>query len=278
MRLYVSVTSIKQNQTRLLSTLMSIMTQTIKPDKCFIYLSEEPYLLDEGFKGRILNKNLENFINKNNLFELRWCINTGPYRKLLPLLKEKFDEDCVILTIDDDVIYHRWLIKYYLQDYAYYNCCINYRGYTMGFDKSIKEFNYKKRFNYKLTPYSLYNFHTGKAGVLYHPCFFHKTGNLIFNEGLYMKCCPTGDDIWFNLCRIANGVNCFVKPRQYSFKDNTNKKYCLFNKYNRINDLNSLNIRKTVDALTKLGYSVDVDRSAKVQYLVKPKKNEGKGD
>ena len=270
MRLYVSVTSIKQNQTRLLSTLKSIKTQTIKPNKCFIYLSEEPYLLDKGFKDRILNKNLENFINKNNLFEIRWCRNTGPYRKLLPLLKEKFQEDCLILTIDDDVIYHRWLIKYYLRDYASHNCCINYRGYTMVFDKSIKEFNYKNRFDYKLVPYNLYNFHTGKAGVLYHPSFFYKTGNLIFNEELYMKCCPTGDDIWFNLCRIANGVNCFVKPRIYSLKDITNEKCCLFYKYNRKNDLNTQNIRQTVDVLTKLGYSVD--RPIKVQHPIKPKK------
>ena len=96
MHLYVSVTSIKQNQNRLLLTLKSIKTQIIKPSKCFIYLSEEPYLLDKGFKDRILNKNLEDFINKNNLFEIRWCKNTGPYRKLLPLLKEKYQEDCLI--------------------------------------------------------------------------------------------------------------------------------------------------------------------------------------
>ena len=54
--IYISLTSIFQNQNILLKTLKSIKEQTLKPNKCIIYLSEEPYLLDEGFKDKIINK------------------------------------------------------------------------------------------------------------------------------------------------------------------------------------------------------------------------------
>ena len=40
MKIYVSLTSIFQKQKHLLNTLHSISNQSLKPDKCFIYLSE----------------------------------------------------------------------------------------------------------------------------------------------------------------------------------------------------------------------------------------------
>ena len=104
---YISLTSIFDNQNRLLQTLQSIMNQTIKPDKIFLYLSDKPYILDTGFKDKkITDTTLLTFINDNSIIDINWVNNTGSYRKLLPLLKDKWDEDCIIITIDDDNIYH----------------------------------------------------------------------------------------------------------------------------------------------------------------------------
>ena len=107
MKIYISLTSIFQNQNILLKTLKSIKEQTLKPNKCIIYLSEEPYLLDAGFKDKIINNELNILLKENELFEITWCENIGPYRKLLPLLKKKYEEDCLIITIDDDTEYHQ---------------------------------------------------------------------------------------------------------------------------------------------------------------------------
>ena len=41
-----------KNQDLLLQTLQSIIKQSILPDKIFLYLSEEPYILDTGFKDK----------------------------------------------------------------------------------------------------------------------------------------------------------------------------------------------------------------------------------
>ena len=125
---YISLTSIQQKQKELKKTLQSVLIQTLKVDKCYIYLSEEPYLLDKGFKDKKLDDNLRQFISSHNIFEIRWTKNTGPYRKLLPLLKEKFNEDCIILTIDDDIEFDKNLVKNLVTDYNKHKCCINYRG------------------------------------------------------------------------------------------------------------------------------------------------------
>ena len=153
---YISLTSIFKNQDILLQTLQSIMQQTRLPDKIFLYLSEEPYLLDTGFKDKkITNTNLLKFINDNSIIEIGWVKNTGSYRKLLPLLRDKWDEDCIIIIIDDDTIYDSHLIEYLIKDYTEQNCVIGYRGFTPSFDK-LENFNYKKRG--KLQNLSLYNF------------------------------------------------------------------------------------------------------------------------
>ena len=94
------MTSIFINQERLLKTLESMVAQSHLPSTIYLYLSEESYILDTGFKGKeITNKKLLSFIEKNSLIEVKWVENTGSYRKLLPLLKEKWNEDCIIITI-----------------------------------------------------------------------------------------------------------------------------------------------------------------------------------
>ena len=74
---YISLTSIYKNQDILLKTLQSIMKQTRLPDKIFLYLSEESYILDTGFKDKkITNTNLLKFINVNSIIEIGWVKNT----------------------------------------------------------------------------------------------------------------------------------------------------------------------------------------------------------
>jgi len=249
MKIYISLTSIFQNQNILLKTLKSIKEQTLKPNKCIIYLSEEPYLLDAGFKDKTINNELNIFLKENELFEIKWCKNIGPYRKLLPLLKEKLEEDCLIITIDDDTEYHPSLIENYVNDYKDKNCCISYRGFTM-MKNNENKIDYDVRANLKNN--NLFNFHTGKGGVLYHPKFFSKTKNIIFKRKIYTECCETGDDIWFNFMRIANGINCYIGQNPFMTKDFTDPTTALWFNFNNVNKLNTVNINKTIEKLIEL--------------------------
>ena len=245
--IYFSLTSIFKKQDLLLTTLKTIINQTIKPDNIFLYLSEEPYILDSGFKDKIItNINLLHFINMNPIINIKWVKNTGSYRKLLPLLKEKWYEDCIIITFDDDVIYDINLVKNLINDYNIYKCVINYRGNT----HNINNFNYNNCS--KKEDISLYNFPTGLSGILYKPEFFNKTENLIFNEKVYLSYCNKQDDIWFYLVRILNNVKCYLGDKKYCVNFIPNNG--LFITFNSINNNNNIAFHTTMKKLKELGY------------------------
>lgn len=247
---YISLTSIFINQDILLETLQSIIKQTRQPDKIFLYLSEESYILDTGFKDKkITNSNLLKFINDNSIIDINWVKNTGSYRKLLPLLKEKWDEDCIIITIDDDTVYDTNLIENLINDYNEQKCVIGYRGFTPLFNK-LENFNYSKR--NKLQHLSLYNFFTGKGGILYKPQFFHKTHDLVFNDKIYLDTCPTGDDIWFYIVRLLNNVKGYLRNTKWQEKNLT--RGGLFGTFNSKNDNNTKSFEKTLKKLKELEY------------------------
>lgn len=247
---YISLTSIFKNQEILLQTLQSIVKQSKIPDKIFLYLSEDPYILDDGFKDKkITNSNLLKLINDNSMINISWVKNTGPYRKLLPILKDKWEEDCIIITIDDDTIYENDLIKNLVNDYYEHKCVVGYRGFTPKFDK-LEHFDYEKRD--KLQNLSLYNFLTGKGGVLYKPEFFHKTKDLIFNDKIYSDTCDKQDDIWFYIVRILNDIKCYTTLKEWHTKDIS--AIGLYSVFNSKNNNNTLSFTKTIQKLKELHY------------------------
>lgn len=250
---YISLTSIYKNQDILLKTLESIIKQTRLPDKVFLYLSEESYLLDYGFKDKkITNSNLLKFISDNSIIEIKWVKNTGSYRKLLPLLKDKWDEDCIIITIDDDTVYETSLIENLVNDYNQHKCVIGYRGFTPLFDK-LENFDYSIR--NKSQHLSSYNFFTGKGSILYKPQFFHKTQDLIFNDKIYLDTCSMCDDIWFYIVRLLNKVKGYLCEKKWEVKDLSNDG--LFIYFNSKNNNNNISFKNTIKKLKESGYNFE---------------------
>lgn len=267
MNIYVSVTSIYDNQHLLVQTLRSIAKQTYRPTKCYIFLSTEPYLLDKGFTNKKILDELHIFLSiHDSLFVVKWVKNTGPYRKLLPLLKEKWNEDCLILTIDDDIVYHPSMIASYIDDYNKYKCCIAYRGYTPVIkDDMFKDITYAERGPPEMR--HIYNFANSGVGTVTHPSFFHNTGDLVFNDTLINKLCKTTDDIWYYFCRIANRIDTVVinKPQLFQFNDVRRDRGLFFTfncdskETNKIHNgksmcKNSVNMIKTAKAFRDAGH------------------------
>lgn len=254
MNVYISLTSIFQNQSELLKTLISIKQQSLLPKKVFLYLSEEPYLLDMGFTNKnITHEPLRKFLSNNQvLIEIRWTENTGPYRKLLPLLKEKWEEDCLIITIDDDTEYVNTLLINLVNDYKKQKCVICYRGYTPNITR-IEDITYEN-FGPLINRY-LYNLPTGKGGVLYHPSFFKATGDLIFSKEIYTTVSKTTDDLWFFMVRICNNVDCCMPKRLWQKNDNTTK-YGLYGNFNKKEMTNTKNLKDIISLLKEKGYLI----------------------
>lgn len=81
------------------------------PGQINLWVSGEPYLRDQGIADcEILDSLIDSLPETNrHLICVRWVPNTGPYRKLIPILREAGPED-VIVTADDDIFYGRdWL-------------------------------------------------------------------------------------------------------------------------------------------------------------------------
>lgn len=228
--IYVSVTSIYKNQERLYKTLLSLKNQTIRPNKIYVYLSREPYLLDDGFKNGITDELLFNEL-RNPIYQVVWTKNEGSYRKLLPILRQKWAENCVIITVDDDVMYTEGLVEELYYDFLDKGCSIGYRGFIS--DKPVTQ--YKNSLSRKKISEGLYNFATGKGAILYHPSFFHKTSKEIFDSNIYLSDnFKTKDDIWFYIMRIKNNINLYLGMFDWLSKDNTNYNLSLANNYNSI--------------------------------------------
>jgi hypothetical protein len=250
--LYVSLTSIHKNQHALLKTLKSITNQTIVPNKIFLYLSEEPSLLDEGFKNKkISNSKLSKFIQEHPIVSVEWGKDIGPYGKLLPLLKQKWDEDCIIITIDDDTVYVKDMIENLVNSYEKYRCLVANRGFTPSCS-SLKNFNYLNRKKKKDT-IGMYNFPTGKGGVLYKPQFFHKTKNLIFDRNTYLEYCKMQDDVWFYLIRILNDINCVFTFKKWMRGETLT--HGLYKTFNKHNNKNTKVLKNAIKKLEEMGYT-----------------------
>ncbi len=118
---YVSLTTMRRRIYGLSSTVGSIIEGSVLPDHIYIFVSKEPYLLDEGVTEEFLLSKLSqsrSLIAEFPFISIVFTENIGPHRKLLPLLFDKWREDCVIITIDD----HEWYAKDTLSSLImYYN-------------------------------------------------------------------------------------------------------------------------------------------------------------
>ena len=119
---------------------------------------------------------------------------------------------------------------------------------SISFDK-LENFDYLKQD--KLQHLSLYNFFTGKGGILYKPQFFHKTHDLIFNDKIYLDTCHTGDDIWFYIIRLLNNVKGYLDNKKWLVNDLTRKK-SLVSIFNIHNNNNTSLFKNTFEKLKDL--------------------------
>lgn len=195
-------------------TLLSLLEQSTAFDRVVLNLSREPYLQDEGVEE--VPQWLRDLQDEGRV-EVCWTENTGPYRKLLPAL-ERFGDDALVVTCDDDVIYGAdWLGKLLehagrhpetiicgharvpvrnafgrLQSYVHWPRVTTDEGYPV------------------LLP-------IGVAGVVYRKRLLDYEF-LVWPE--FLKVAPRQDDLWFKeasarrgtLVRVAPGADAEVQP------------------------------------------------------------------
>lgn len=82
----------------------SLLNQTLKPDKINLYVSDEKSVLNNGIKKNQIPSFINKLVNEKKI-NLIYTKDIGPHTKLIPCLKEHWNKNCIIITVDDDRIY-----------------------------------------------------------------------------------------------------------------------------------------------------------------------------
>jgi len=208
---YVSMATIASRIDRVHKTIRSVFEGAVIPDRLYLFISREPFLLDAGIANvSYIPEELKSMVLEQQFpVSVIYTSNMGSHRKLLPLLAHKWHEDCVIATFDDEPKdqgkiqqYLSQLIKYYLASNRTSVVSLKARriGMCRGPPWSIRNYGYwgvagSGKSEMFLLP-------TGTGSVLYRPRFLHR---VVFDPVL-RNLTFTADDLMFRLSALANRI------------------------------------------------------------------------
>lgn|SRR5574344_1890169 len=194
-QLIVSVTSYGRRVRKTLKfAVLSMLAQSIRPDRIIIWLDEEHFNSDN------IPTSIRRLVNRYGV-EVKFCPDYKSYKKLIPTLS-LCPED-LIVTIDDDLIYDKRTIE------MLYNTHLSNPNAIVCSQANIPTF-----VNGHLRPYNDWVFNVvetdkqiilplGGSGTLYPPNSLFKDVN---KSSLFMTLSPCADDVWFWIMGIMQGT------------------------------------------------------------------------
>jgi hypothetical protein len=225
---YISLTSVSFRIETLAGTLRTIFDGIVVPTHIYVFLSKQPHLLDEGVTS--IPKELLRLVAQK-LITIVFTDNSGPHRKLLPILHRFYDEDVLIVNIDDDMVYQPQstllyqLLRYYKESDG--QSVVALRSRRIGFcqEHTLQADNQTLPVSMQrvdlFAPYVHWDVHyvegsremfvlpTGTGGVLYRPRFFHP---IVFDPD-FRALTGTADDLMFRLACMATNTPVLVACR-----------------------------------------------------------------
>lgn len=202
--LIVSLTTIPERINHVHLCLDSLLRQSLKPDRLILWLSETI----EGDRPRIdanrLPKQLTRLCARG--LEIRWCMDTRSFRKIIPTLRAH--PEALIVTADDDLFYPchwlRDLYRAYENEPQYIHC---HRAHLIRYTPAGAPLPYRQ-WDLDALGFqgpSLDLLPTGVGGVLYAPGHLHPE---VLNEAAFLELCPRADDVWLKAMSLLARVSC----------------------------------------------------------------------
>lgn len=220
-KVIVTLTTIPSRLKYLLSTLLSLLNQSVKADEIVLSLPKSSVREPSEGDPYKMDLMLTEFIKKSNITVLRCEKDYGPATKLLGVLKREKnlnlneDEESLIITVDDDKIYDKNTIEYLLNGWKRNKYSVLTRKGSI-ITRTNK--NNKSYINNKVTLDTKHRLQEtiivgtkikkdtkisilfGTSGVLYRASYFN---NDVFNYKKYNPNFPeveifTSDDIFFS--------------------------------------------------------------------------------
>ena len=198
-KVIVSLTSFPAAIPYAKDAIKSILAGNTLPDKVVLYLTFSQ------FEDSKIPSELTTLANNNPLFEIRnYNEDIRSYRKLIPALKD-FPND-IIVTIDDDVRYHKNMLQDLLDLHKKIpNVIIANRAKKIKRNAPYRQWKKYRwyHFLFKKLKFNSKNIQTGVGGVLYPP---NSLDQEMMDSDIFKEIAPTTDDIWFWAAAVANGT------------------------------------------------------------------------
>lgn len=183
----------------------SILDGSVLPDKVVLYLTFDQFR-DTGIPQELLQ-----LAERHPVFEIRnYDRDIRSYRKLIPALLD-FPE-AVIVTTDDDVIYHRHMLRDLLRWHEQLPAVVlAHRAKRIRPDKPYRQWPKYRWYHFlcRKIRAGFGNIQTGVGGVLYPP---HALKPEMLDAELFTQIAPTTDDIWFWAAAVAQGTPVMPVP------------------------------------------------------------------
>ena len=182
----------------------SMLRQTYRPQKIYLWLSKEQFTCDNSIPKSL--KELE-----NNIFQIRLVDGDIRSHKKYYYVSQEFP-DSLILLIDDDIYYPSDMIEVLIKEHKKNTkAIIGQYGYIIQFDERNSILPYKKwEVVNKASKNSQLFFGSG-GGTLIKPSNLYED---LTKKELFIKLAPIADDIWLNaMARLSNTPIIIIKPR-----------------------------------------------------------------
>jgi len=219
----VSMTSFPAAIPYAVQAVRSILNGSVLPDKLILYLTFSQFA--EGG----IPESLRSLSEESPIFEIRnYDRDIRSYRKLIPALIDF--PDAIIVTVDDDVAYHRHMLRDLLNLHAQLpDAVLAHRVKRIELGAPYRSWRKYRWYDFlfRRIHRSFLNLQTGVGGVLYPPRSLKRE---MLDVDLFSAIAPSTDDIWFWAAAAANGF-CVVpvpfgrnkprgldKPRELSLK------------------------------------------------------------
>lgn len=202
-KIIVSLTSFPQAIPYAIQSIQSVLDGSVLPDKIVLYLTASQFA-DCGIPSE-----LERLAERNPIFEVRtYGEDIRSYTKLIPALID-FPDD-IIVTIDDDILYHADMLRDLLRLHKRLpQAIVAHRVRRVVLDAPYKKWRKYRWYDFLFRRY-IFDRHamqTGVGGVLYPP---HSLDEKMLDASLFMDMAPINDDVWFWAAAVSRGT--YVVP------------------------------------------------------------------
>jgi len=199
----ISLTSYPKRFSTLPFCIKSLLNQSVKPDRILLWVSESDY--------EKIPQNIHKM--KRNGLNIKICKeDIKPHNKYFYTMQEYADD--IVITVDDDGIYDRNLVKDLMESYRKYPNAVSAKRVhkIVPSNNVIKPYN-EWEFECQNIEYpSMQLLATGVGGVLYPP---HCMSKEVFNINNIKNLCINADDIWLKYMELLNNTPVvFVKSKR----------------------------------------------------------------